>query len=75
MTLIPIPNSVRNLNENLLLPLDIVLQKLELMTEKGITKAAILLFGKQPQKFFADHFEVKCGKFASDTWNQLVRAA
>lgn len=59
-------NSVRNLNENLLLPLDITLQKLELMTEKGITRAAILLFGKQPQKFFADHFEVKCGKFASD---------
>lgn len=60
-------NSVRDLNENLLLPADIVLQKLDLMTEKGITKAALLLFGKNPQKFFADHFEVKCGKFASDT--------
>lgn len=60
-------NSVRDLNENLLLPADIVLQKLDLMTEKGITKAALLLFGKNPQKFFADHFEVKCGKFAGDT--------
>jgi len=60
-------NSIRNLNENLLLPPDIVLKKLDLMTEKGITKAAILLFGKYPQNFFADHFEIKCGKFASDT--------
>jgi ATP-dependent DNA helicase RecG len=59
-------NSIRNLNENLLLPTDIVLQKLDLMTEKGLTKAAILLFGKDPGKFFADHFEIKCGKFASD---------
>jgi len=48
------------------LPTDIVLQKLGLMTEKGLTKAAILLFGKDPGKFFADHFEIKCGKFASD---------
>jgi ATP-dependent DNA helicase RecG len=60
-------NSVRNLNENLLLPADVVLQKLDLMTEKGITKAALLLFGKNPKKFFANHFEVKCGKFVSDT--------
>jgi len=59
-------NSVRNLNENLLLPPDMVLQKLDLCTEKGITKAAILLFGKDPRLFFADHFEIKCGKFASD---------
>ena len=59
-------NSIRNLNENLLLPTDIVLQKLGLMTEKGLTKAAILLFGRDPGKFFADHFEIKCGKFASD---------
>jgi len=59
-------NSIRNLNENLLLPTDIVLQKLGLMTEKGLTKAAILLFGTDPGKFFADHFEIKCGKFAND---------
>jgi len=59
-------NSVRNLNENLLLPLDIVLPKLDLMTEKGLKKAAVLLFGKDPQRFFAHHFEIKCGKFADD---------
>ncbi len=57
-------NSVRNLNENLLLPPDVILQKLDLLTEKGITNAAILLFGKEPGKFFPDHFEIKCGRFA-----------
>ena len=60
-------NSFRNLNENLLLPADIVLQKLDLMVEKGITKAAVLLFGKKPEKYFTDHFEIKCGKFLNDT--------
>ena len=44
-------NSVRNFNENLLLPLDIILQKLELMKDNKITNAALLLFGKNPQKF------------------------
>ena len=60
-------NSVRNLNENLMLPAEMILQKLDLMTNEGITRAALLLFGKNPQKFFSDHFEIKCGKFASDT--------
>ena len=59
-------NSVRNLNENLLLPPDMILQKLDLMTDEGITKAGILLFGKNPQRFFPDHYEIKCGKFAND---------
>jgi len=66
-------NSVRNLNQNLLLPTDVILQKLDLMTEKGLTKAALLLFGKNPEKFFAHHFEVKCGHFAADTgYDQLA---
>ena len=60
-------NSFRNLNENLLLPADIVLQKLDLMVEKRITKAAVLLFGKKPENYFTDHFEIKCGKFLNDT--------
>lgn len=60
-------NSVRNLNQNLLLPTDVILKKLDLMTEKGITNAALLLFGKEPEKFFAHHFEIKCGHFAVDT--------
>jgi ATP-dependent DNA helicase RecG len=33
----------------------------------GIKKAALLLFGKQPQKFFPHHFEIKCGKFTGDS--------
>ena len=59
-------NSIRNLNENLLLPPDVILQKLDLISEKGITRAAILLFGKRPAKFLAGHFEIKCGKFSVD---------
>ena len=60
-------NSTRNLNESLLLPPDVVLQKLDLMTEDKLTKAAVLLFGKNPEAFFGDHFETKCGKFPHDT--------
>jgi ATP-dependent DNA helicase RecG len=60
-------NSIRNLNENLMLPAEMILQKLDLMTNEGITRAALLLFGKNPQKFFSDHFEIKCGKFVRDT--------
>jgi ATP-dependent DNA helicase RecG len=60
-------NSVRNLNENLLLPPDMILKKLDLMTDKGITRAALLLFGKTPRKFFSDHFEMKCGRFLRDS--------
>ncbi len=60
-------NSIRNLNESLLLPPDTVLQKLDLMTDGKLTKAAVLLFGKNPKEFFADHFEIKCGKFLHDT--------
>lgn len=59
-------NGVRNLNENLYLPLDVILQKLELMNDQGVTNAALLLFGKQPQRFFANHYEIKCGKFVAD---------
>ena len=61
-----IANSVRNLNENLLLPLDMALQKLDLLTGKGLTKAALLLFGKNPAKYFLNHYEIKCGWFTVD---------
>lgn len=64
-------NSVRNLNANLLLPVDVILHKLDLLVERGdsykLKKAAVLLFGKEPQKFFPHHFEVKCGKFAQES--------
>ncbi len=59
-------NTIRNLNENMLLSPDVILQKLGLITGKGITRAALLLFGKDPSRFFANHFEVKSGKFSDD---------
>ncbi|MCP4757294.1 MAG: hypothetical protein GY866_41050 [Proteobacteria bacterium] len=36
-------NSVRNLNENMLLPVEVILEKLELGNDRGITRAALLL--------------------------------
>ena len=36
-------NAVRNLNESLLLPTDVVLQKLDLMTDKGLTNASLMV--------------------------------
>jgi len=65
-TFLETANSVRNINENTFLPVEVILQKLELLNDKGITKAAILLFGKEPQKFFPHHYEIKCGHFSSD---------
>jgi ATP-dependent DNA helicase RecG len=59
-------NTVREINQNTLLPMDVILQNLELMKTSGITRAALLLFGKNPQEFFPDHYEIKCGHFNSD---------
>jgi ATP-dependent DNA helicase RecG len=61
-----VANSTRNLNENALLPVDTILEKLELMKNGEITHAALLMFGKNPGKFFADHYEIKCGLFTTD---------
>jgi len=61
-----IANTARDINQNMLLPMDIILQNLELMKDTGITRAALLLFGKNPRKFFPHHYEIKCGHFASD---------
>jgi ATP-dependent DNA helicase RecG len=61
-----IANSIRNLNENTFLPVDIILDKLGLMKEGQITKAALLLFGKNPGIFFDHHYEIKCGHFHAD---------
>jgi ATP-dependent DNA helicase RecG len=59
-------NSIRSLNENLLLPAEIILKKLDLLRDGGLTKASLLLFGKNPRKFFPDHYEIKCGNFIND---------
>ncbi len=59
-------NTNRNLNISLVSPIEEVLQKLELMSGKGISNAAILLFGKEPSKFFDQHYEIKAGVFDAD---------
>jgi ATP-dependent DNA helicase RecG len=61
-----IANSVRDTNENTFLPVDALLEKLELVKNGGITNAALLLFGKNPGTFFDGHYEIKCGRFSSD---------
>lgn len=59
-------NAIREINENLLLPPEMLLQKLDVMKNGGITNAAILLFGKEPSRFFPNQFEIKCGGFLDD---------
>ncbi len=59
-------NSLRNLNESLFLPIEVLLEKLGLIIEGQLTNAAILLFGKKPSKFFEGNFEIKCGLFNED---------
>ncbi len=60
-------NQARNMNINTMLAPEIILENLELSKNGILTKAALLLFGKQPTKFFASHFEIKCGLFADNT--------
>lgn len=60
-------NANRNLNISLVSPVEEVLQKLELVSGEGITNAAILLFGKNPARFFDQHYEIKAGVFDADT--------
>ncbi|MEM7534981.1 MAG: RNA-binding domain-containing protein [Chloroflexota bacterium] len=71
-TFLETANAVRNLNENLLFPADMILQKLDLMTNKGITNAALLLFGKNPQKFFSHRYEIKCGHFNDELGYDVI---
>lgn len=57
-------NALRNLNENIYLPIDTILTKLGLMLDNGaLTRAAVLLFGKNPNHFFEGFFEIKAGDF------------
>ena len=59
-------NIARNANINGMLPPEMILENLELARQGVLTKAAVLLFGKRPQRYFANHFEIKCGLFADD---------
>ncbi len=65
-------NSIRNFNESIFQPLDVLLEKLDLMKDGKLTRAALLLFGKEPGKFFDWHYELKCGHFHSDEGYDVV---
>ncbi len=52
----------RRLGINPNLSVEEALEKLNLITEGGITNAGVLLFGKNPQKFFLQA-EIKCARF------------
>jgi ATP-dependent DNA helicase RecG len=59
-------NVARNANISVMLPPELILENLDLARQGVLTRAAILLFGKHPQRHFAHHFEIKCGLFADD---------
>ncbi len=52
----------RNLNIELKISVKEILQKLDLLKEDKLTNAAILLFGKEPQRFFLQA-ELRCARF------------
>jgi ATP-dependent DNA helicase RecG len=64
--LIETANLSRNINENLLLPLEVLLEKMGLLREGKLTRAALLLFGKKPSRYFLGNFEIMCGAFNED---------
>jgi ATP-dependent DNA helicase RecG len=50
---VELANSVRSMNENIFLAAEQMLEKLDLIKEGSITRACLLLFGKNPHKFFS----------------------
>ena len=50
-------------------PVETALESLELLKEGKLTHAAILLFGRNPQKF-VDQAEIRCAKFRGDDVTQ-----
>ncbi|MFA4825985.1 MAG: ATP-binding protein [Methanoregula sp.] len=50
-------------------PVETALESLELLKEGRLTNAAILLFGRNPQKF-VDQAEIRCAKFRGDDVTQ-----
>ena len=66
-------NAVRDLNQNMYLPVDQVLEKLDLLKAETLTNAAVLLFGKNPAQFFAGHYEVKVASFpANSGYDEMI---
>jgi ATP-dependent DNA helicase RecG len=60
-----IANEERNLRIGESIPTKEALRKLKLVKEDKFTNAAILLFGKEPQRFFTQS-EVRCARFKGD---------
>src|SRR3989344_1622216 len=51
--------------------IDLILRKLELIKNDKLTNAAILLFGKNPSRFFNNSM-VKCGRFRGVTKEEFI---
>jgi len=64
---IRVGHSTRQLSKDQYLPVDQVLEKLDLVKEGIISNAAVLLFGKNPARYFSGHYEIKIASFPSDT--------
>jgi ATP-dependent DNA helicase RecG len=60
-------NTVRDFNQSIYLPVDQVMEKLDLVKNGIISNAAVLLFGKNPARFFMGRYEIKVAVFPSDT--------
>lgn len=59
-------NNKRDLGESIYQPIEQLLNRLGLMKEGKLTRAALLLFGKNPGQFFDGHYELRCGAFGND---------
>ena len=64
-TFLKIAKEERNLKIGENIPTKEALRKLKLVKEDKLTNAAILLFGKEPQRFFTQS-EVRCARFKGD---------
>jgi len=64
-TFLKIAKEERNLRIGENIPTKEALRKLKLVKEDKLTNAAILLFGKDPQRFFTQS-EVRCARFKGD---------
>lgn len=65
LQMIEMANAHRNLNANVLSDKEELLAKLGLLSDRGVPlRAALLLFGKSPGRFFEGHYETKCGHFS-----------
>ena len=64
-----IARQVRHIDLDPDTPIETALESLELLNEGKLTNAAILLFGRNPQKFI-DTAEIRCAKFRGDDVTQ-----